>query len=110
VKQKSVGYSLNRIQANSPQGGAHEARRLSSNFTIVVPLFGHPRYFEGRSALLPYQQNVLVALEASSSLMATFAIELEQEGWRVERLHVARPNTRRSLFEELALRRALRAV
>ncbi len=78
--------------------------RRSSDFTIVVPLFGHPRYFEGRSALLPYQQNVLVALEAGSSLMATFAIELEQEGWRVERLHVASPNP------ALLLKAALPAV
>ena len=64
----------------------------SNDFTIVVPLFGHPRYFERRSELLPYQSNVLVALEVSSSLMAAFANQLEAEGWRVERLRIANPN------------------
>jgi cellulose synthase/poly-beta-1,6-N-acetylglucosamine synthase-like glycosyltransferase len=64
----------------------------SNDFTIVVPLFGHPRYFDRRSELRPYQNNVLVALEVSSSLMAAFANQLEEEGWRVERLRISNPN------------------
>jgi cellulose synthase/poly-beta-1,6-N-acetylglucosamine synthase-like glycosyltransferase len=64
----------------------------SDDFTIVVPLFGHPRYFERRHELLPYLGNVLVALEVSTPIMAAFAEELEEEGWRVERLRVESPN------------------
>jgi cellulose synthase/poly-beta-1,6-N-acetylglucosamine synthase-like glycosyltransferase len=64
----------------------------TDDFTIVVPLFGHPRYFERRNELLRYQRNVLVALEVSTPLMSAFADELEAEGWRVERLQVASPN------------------
>ncbi|HEY3184424.1 MAG TPA: hypothetical protein VGJ77_16405 [Gaiellaceae bacterium] len=65
---------------------------MSSDFTIVVPLFGHPRYFARRASLVEYCGNVLVALEVGSPLMASFADELEQEGWRVERLRLDNPN------------------
>src|SRR4051794_38881475 len=69
------------------------ATEASYDFTIVVPLFGHPRYFDRRSDLLGYQGNVLVALEVSAPVMADFANELEREGWRVERLVPANPNS-----------------
>src|SRR5215218_983014 len=65
---------------------------VSFDFTIVVPLFGHPRYFERRDYLLGYQGNVLVALEVSAPIMAEFANQLEAEGWRVERLLLENPN------------------
>ena len=54
----------------------------SADFTIIVPLFGHPRYFDRRAELLRYQPNVLVALEVGTPLMADFAEQLESEGWR----------------------------
>jgi hypothetical protein len=68
------------------------ATEASYDFTIVVPLFGHPRYFDRRSDLLGYQGNVLVALEVSAPVMADFAYQLEREGWRVERLVLQDPN------------------
>ena len=46
----------------------------SQDFTIVVPVFGHPRYFEGER-LLRYRHRVLVAMEISAPLMAGFADE-----------------------------------
>ena len=64
----------------------------SDDFTIVVPLFGHPRYFDRRADLLGYQRNVLVALDIGTRVMAAFAYELEFEGWRVKRLRLASPN------------------
>lgn len=64
----------------------------SYDFTIVVPLFGHPRYFDRRADLLGYQGNVLVALEVSAPIMADFAHQLEGEGWQVERLVLPNPN------------------
>jgi cellulose synthase/poly-beta-1,6-N-acetylglucosamine synthase-like glycosyltransferase len=74
------------------------------DYTIIVPLFGHPRYFDRRDELLSYQSNVLVALEVSKPIMADFAERLEGEGWRVERLMVDDPNPAALLKE------ALRAV
>jgi cellulose synthase/poly-beta-1,6-N-acetylglucosamine synthase-like glycosyltransferase len=64
----------------------------SDDFTIIVPLFGHPRYFDRRAELLRYQPNVLVALEVGTPLMAAFAEQLENEGWRVNRILMGSPN------------------
>jgi cellulose synthase/poly-beta-1,6-N-acetylglucosamine synthase-like glycosyltransferase len=64
----------------------------SDDFTIVVPLFGDPKYFAGRHRILRYRPRVLVALEASSRKMQTFATELEAEGWRVLRITMREPN------------------
>ncbi len=75
--------------------------RRSSDFTIVVPLFGHPRYFDCRAAILPYQANVLVALEATPAHMQAFASELEAEGWRVRRIRMHAPNPAKLMKEGL---------
>ena len=75
--------------------------RESNDFTIIVPLFGHPRYFDRRAQLLRYQANVLVALEVSVPVMVAFADELEREGWRVIRLHVEEPNPAKPLKASL---------
>src|SRR4051812_31434474 len=64
----------------------------SDDFTIIVPLFGHPRYFDRRAELVRYQANVLVALDVGAPIMAAFGDELESEGWRVNRLRLESPN------------------
>src|ERR1700704_2629298 len=64
----------------------------TTDYTIVVPLFGHPRYFDGRSQIECYRDRVLVALEVTSLEMEAFADQLEGEGWRVCRLRIAHPN------------------
>jgi len=51
--------------------------RVSWDFTIVIPLFGHPRYFEGRDAIARYRRNVLVALEVTPPEMQRL-----QHSWR----------------------------
>ena len=74
----------------------------SADFTIVVPLFGHPRYFDGRAEIARYRANVLVALEVTSELMQEFALQLEAEGWKVCRLRIANPNPACLMKEALA--------
>jgi len=64
----------------------------SHDYTIVIPLFGHPRYFDGRAAIAHYRANVLVALEVTPPHMQAFAEELEAEGWRVCRIQMESPN------------------
>jgi cellulose synthase/poly-beta-1,6-N-acetylglucosamine synthase-like glycosyltransferase len=66
-------------------------RQTSQDFTIVVPVFGHPRYFD-RERLLRYRHRVLIAMEISAPMMAAFADELEADGWNVQRLEVPDPN------------------
>jgi hypothetical protein len=60
-------------------------RQTSQDFTIVVPVFGHPRYFD-RERLLRYRHRVLIAMEISPPMMAAFADELEADAWNVQRL------------------------
>lgn len=55
----------------------------TNDFTIVVPVYGHPRYFQNGEYLETLRQNVLVAAETSTPEMAQFASELAAKGWRV---------------------------
>ena len=66
-------------------------RQTSQDFTIVVPVFGHPRYFDGER-LLRHRRRVLIAMEISPPMMAAFADELAADGWNVQRLEVPDPN------------------
>jgi cellulose synthase/poly-beta-1,6-N-acetylglucosamine synthase-like glycosyltransferase len=75
----------------------------SDDFTVIVPLFGDPCYFDRRASLLRYQQNVLVALDVSAASMAAFADQLEAEGWRVQRLTLHPPNPARLVKAALPL-------
>lgn len=74
----------------------------TTDYTIVVPLFGHPRYFDGRSQIECYRDRVLVALEVTPPQMEAFADQLEAEGWRVCRLRMASPNPANLMREALA--------
>jgi cellulose synthase/poly-beta-1,6-N-acetylglucosamine synthase-like glycosyltransferase len=75
----------------------------TTDYTIVVPLFGHPRYFDGRAQIECYRDRVLVALEVTPPEMEAFADQLEAEGWRVCRLRIARPNPASLMREALAM-------
>jgi cellulose synthase/poly-beta-1,6-N-acetylglucosamine synthase-like glycosyltransferase len=69
-----------------------DARDRNFDFTIIVPVYGHPRYFADRESLRQHQANVLVAVDVSSSRMELFADALEDEGWRLYRTTLARPS------------------
>src|SRR5580765_7343652 len=74
-----------RVRIVAPAAGG------SDDFTIIVPVCGHPRYFAGRAELAAYKANVLVALEVTPPIMSSFADQLEAEGWRVGR-YVIQPS------------------
>ena len=65
--------------------------RPSNDFTIVVPLYGEPKYFANREHLAPYRANVLVAIDVAAPVMEAFAGELEREGWTVFRATLPHP-------------------
>jgi hypothetical protein len=62
----------------------------SDDYTVVVPVYGDPRYFENGEALMPIREHVVLALEVTPPAMSSFADEIEQEGWRVHRVRLAR--------------------
>ncbi|HEY5660969.1 MAG TPA: glycosyltransferase family 2 protein [Gaiellaceae bacterium] len=66
-------------------------RQESQDFTIVVPVFGHPRYWH-EEGLLRYRHKVLVAMEITPPEMAELADELVAAGWNVERLVMDDPD------------------
>jgi hypothetical protein len=78
------------------------AEHGTTDYTIVVPLFGHPRYFAGRSQIECYRKRVLVALEVTPPHMQAFADELEAEGWNVCRIRAERPNPAKLMRDALA--------
>jgi cellulose synthase/poly-beta-1,6-N-acetylglucosamine synthase-like glycosyltransferase len=71
------------------------------DFTVVIPLFGHPRYFDEREQLEHLKERIVVVVEVSSELMRSFATELEQEGWNVFRAIVPEPSPPKLLLEAL---------
>ncbi|MDQ3874733.1 MAG: glycosyltransferase family 2 protein [Actinomycetota bacterium] len=75
--------------------------RRSDDYTIVVPVYGHRRYFEDRDHLAPFKDHVLVALDMNGVGMDELADELEAEGWDVYRLSVAVPGPPRLVLHAL---------
>ncbi len=63
--------------------GAAEAG--CEDFTIVIPVYGSPRYFDEsqQRALTRLKPHILIALETTPLEMKVFAKELQANGWRV---------------------------
>jgi cellulose synthase/poly-beta-1,6-N-acetylglucosamine synthase-like glycosyltransferase len=60
----------------------------SSDFTILVPIFGDPRYFRNGDYLEHYRQHTLLAVNVDSPKMERFVADLRAEGWRVHESHL----------------------
>jgi cellulose synthase/poly-beta-1,6-N-acetylglucosamine synthase-like glycosyltransferase len=67
------------------------AAESSDDYTIVVPIYGAPRYFEEREHLAPLKANVLLAVDTGGAGMHAFVDELRAEGWRVHPCELERP-------------------
>ncbi|MCS7006437.1 MAG: glycosyltransferase family 2 protein [Gaiellaceae bacterium] len=80
------------------------ASERNDDFTIIVPVYGHPRYFAERDRLAPYRANVLVALDLGgphAAELRAFADEFETEGWRVYRAETPNPNPPQLMLEAI---------
>lgn len=69
------------------------AEEAEEDFTVVVPLFGHPRYFTARESLEPMKRSVLVVCEVTPTAMAAYADELEAAGFGVLRVSEQAPSS-----------------
>jgi hypothetical protein len=65
----------------------------SDDYTIIIPLFGHPRYFTARESLHPIRDRVMVVCETTPPIMADYADELETTGFGVLRVHDQHPSS-----------------
>ena len=63
----------------------------SDDYTIIVPVYGHRRYFDERDHLAAYRERVLVALDMGGQGMDALAAELEAGGWAVHRTRLPVP-------------------
>jgi cellulose synthase/poly-beta-1,6-N-acetylglucosamine synthase-like glycosyltransferase len=60
----------------------------STDFTILVPIFGDPRYFRNGDYLEAYRQHTLLAVNVDSPKMERFVAKLRAAGWRVHEAHL----------------------
>jgi Glycosyl transferase family group 2 len=70
----------------------------SDDYTIIVPVYGHRRYFDERSGLEPFRARVLVVVDVAGEGCLELAAELRDQGWRVHTTRVERPNPPRLLL------------
>jgi cellulose synthase/poly-beta-1,6-N-acetylglucosamine synthase-like glycosyltransferase len=59
----------------------------SADYTLVVPIFGDPKYFRNGDYLERFRDQTLLAVNVDSPKMEGFVSELRAAGWRV---HVSR--------------------
>jgi cellulose synthase/poly-beta-1,6-N-acetylglucosamine synthase-like glycosyltransferase len=59
----------------------------SNDYTLVVPIFGDPKYFRNGDYLARFRDKALLAVNVDSPKMKRFVAELREAGWRV---HVSR--------------------
>jgi hypothetical protein len=60
----------------------------TGDYTIVVPIFGDPKYFRNGEYLRRYRENALLAVYVDSPEMEQFVRDLRAEGWRVHEAHL----------------------
>lgn len=66
------------------------AEQPSSDYTLVVPLYGDPDILTNMAFLAEYKANVLLVLNTTNDAMTEFADRQEADGWRVVRTHFAK--------------------
>jgi cellulose synthase/poly-beta-1,6-N-acetylglucosamine synthase-like glycosyltransferase len=59
----------------------------SSDYTLIVPLFGDPRVLSNMDFLAKHKQHTLLVLNTTNAAMVEFAERVEREGWRTHRTH-----------------------
>jgi hypothetical protein len=57
--------------------------RTTDDYTVVVLLYGHPRYLQNLDYLKTIKPNVLIAMDTGSPAIRQLPLQLERDGWRV---------------------------
>lgn len=68
---------------------SHDKRRIlylsdeaTDDYTILIPLYGNPKYFDGREQIEQFKDNVVVICDIGTDEMKMGVERLEAEGWR----------------------------
>ena len=59
------------------------ADESSDDYTLIVPIFGDPKYFRNGDYLRKFRDRTLLAVNVDSPKMRRFVVELREQGWRV---------------------------
>jgi len=73
--QNALAYWTRRVLALSDA--------TSSDYTVVVPVYGHPRYLQNLEFLATIKNRVILAIDGGSPRIRPFAARLARDGWRV---------------------------
>jgi cellulose synthase/poly-beta-1,6-N-acetylglucosamine synthase-like glycosyltransferase len=55
----------------------------TNDYTVVVPIYGHPRYLQNLEYLETIKPNVLIAIDTGSPAIRPLVLGLRRNGWRV---------------------------
>jgi cellulose synthase/poly-beta-1,6-N-acetylglucosamine synthase-like glycosyltransferase len=55
----------------------------SNDYTLIVPIFGDPKYFRNGDYLRRFRDRALLAVNVDSPKMKRFVEQLREDGWRV---------------------------
>jgi hypothetical protein len=64
---------------------------LNDDYTILIPLYGKPSYFDNRAKIEQYKSHVVVVCDVGTQAMVEGSKVLEDEGWRVFRCKFDKP-------------------
>jgi cellulose synthase/poly-beta-1,6-N-acetylglucosamine synthase-like glycosyltransferase len=59
------------------------SEETSADYTLVVPIFGDPKYFRNGDYLREFRDRTLLAVNVDGPKMQRFVTELREAGWRV---------------------------
>lgn len=80
-----LAFDVQNVAAGMNWRVVRPTARTTRDYTIIVPVWGDPRYWGNREHLEPYKDRVLLACNVHTPQMAAFADRIEREGWRVFR-------------------------
>jgi cellulose synthase/poly-beta-1,6-N-acetylglucosamine synthase-like glycosyltransferase len=81
LDMQNIASRLGRVIALGPE--------TSADYTLIIPIFGDPKYFRNGEWLAQYRRNALIAVNVDSKKMERFVLELRHAGWRVHASRLA---------------------
>jgi len=76
-------FDLQNILAQWRRWVLSPPERSTPDYTIVVPIYGHPKYLQNMHFLERVKEHVIVAIDVGKPRIRPLAVRLARDGWRV---------------------------
>lgn len=76
-------FDLQNALAYWRRGVLVPGEETTDDYTVVVPVYGHPRYLQNLDYLETIKPNVVIAIDTGSRRIRPLALRLVRDGWRV---------------------------